>query len=228
MKIWFFGDSWVAGCELARFKSNNELDFGKDEPSLAFPNIIQELTGIECINKGVSASSQPSMIEYFHSCNFNKGDIAIFALTSPGRRMYRSDDGSIADQGCTANKEFINQYDDERVSSQAIALLYYMSLSRGVTPYFFNLFDCVRFGDITYNEIPNENWLISNTSSIIDTLFDTEYFKRYDHHRDWNFQEWLETENELVQKYIRPCEAHPNLVGQRAIADFIIEKLCLS
>lgn len=229
MRIWCFGDSWTEGCELKRHFSNERV-YGNDDvmPELAWPGIIQRLTNIETINLGITGSSQPRLIEQLHTCDVSAGDIALFGLTTRNRRVYRTPENTLDENQYVFDERFSNPYEDERVASQTCALLYYMCKERGVTPYFFNLFDSVRYVDLTYNEIPKESWIIPMDHSVVDTLFDAEFFSQWDHHIDYNFKLWIDTENSNVQEYIRPCDAHPNLNGHRRIAEYIINKLDLT
>jgi hypothetical protein len=76
-----------------------------------------------------------------------------------------------------------------------------------------------------YAEIPEANWLIPKTESVISYLFDPVFFHQWDHHHNGNFQEWLKIKSDLVKKYISPNLAHPNPVGHETIANFIIDQL---
>jgi hypothetical protein len=218
MTIWFYGDSWPAGCELAQ-------DGNGDDPSRAFPTIVGQLLKTDIINKAVTGSSQEYMIEAFLESSVQKNDIVIFCCTAKTRRLYRTTDGTLFDVQFNPDETYVNPYEDERVSSHCCALLYHLAISRGATPYFLNQFDSSRYTDLMYNEIPTHCWLIPNQESILSCLFDPDFFHQWDHHHNGNFQEWLSTESDLVKKYIRPCQAHPNMVGHRVIANFIADQL---
>jgi hypothetical protein len=223
MKIYVFGDSWVAGCELGRFVTNG--DTGADYPELAFPKKIEDLTKINVINLGETASSQPSIIEKLRDCDISVNDIAIFCLTAKTRRIYRLPNGDFYEQQYNEDEKLCNPYEDERVSSQTCALLYYMTKERLAHPLFLNLFDSVRYGDKTYNEIPNDCWLIPKTQSVVSYLYDTEFFSTWDHHHAGNFRDWLRSNRAQPKNYIQPCEAHPNINGHTLIAEFIVNEL---
>ena len=215
--IWFFGDSWPAGCELD--------PNGQDNPAKAFPGIIGQKLNLEIQNKGTTGTSQERMIELFLESNIQSKDLVIFCCTAKTRRLYRTASGKIAEIQFQTDETYVNAYEDERISSHCCALLYYLAMSRGAIPYFFNLFDCVRYPDSMYAEIPEANWLIPKTESVLSYLFDPVFFHKWNHHHNGNFHEWLKTESTLVNTYIRPCRAHPNQVGHETIANFIIDQL---
>ena len=221
MTIWFFGDSWPAGVELDRIPKTTQHSHRDG----AFPALVGERLQVDIVNKAIAGSSQESMLESLLDCNIKKDDIAIFCCTAKTRRLYRRDDGTTHGIQFQHDTTYVNPYEDERVSSHCCALLYYLCMSRGCTPYFFNLFDCVRYVDRMYLEIPESHWLIPKEESVLSWLFDPVYFHKYDHHHNGNFRAWLDTESELVQRYIRPCEGHPNLNGHNLIAEYLVEQL---
>jgi hypothetical protein len=217
MTIWFYGDSWPAGWELDN-KDLNRLE-------MAFPAIVGHHLDCEIVNKAVGGSSQPYLIEAFLDSEPQAGDLMIFCLTAKTRRMYRTPKNEIVQQQFNHDECYVNQYEDERVSAQTCALLYFLCKEKNVTPYFFNLFDTVRHGDRLEKEIPDHHWLIPKNHSVLSWIFDPEFFTRFKDHHHGDFSEWLDRDCELVQKYIRPCKYHPNQTGHQAIADFIVGAL---
>lgn len=218
MKIWVYGDSWPDGCEL-------ENDLGQSRPELAFPAMLAQKFNCQVINRAVTGSSQPFLIESFLDSQTQPGDIAIFCLTAKTRRMYRGINNEIVEQQFTHDEMLVNQYEDERVSAQVCALLYFLSKEIKVIPYFFNLFDTVRYGNKLQNVIPDNHWLIPQNHSVLSWLFDPVFFTRFADHHNGDFREWLDRNCDLVQKYIRPCIAHPNLHGHETIANFLADAL---
>jgi hypothetical protein len=217
--IWCFGDSWPAGIELEELQSTLPL------PN--FPTVIKEKTGLNVINRGICGASQSRMLYELLDSPTQPNDIAIFALTAKTRRMYRTKDNEIHEQQFNTDEMIVNHHEDHRYSSATISLLYYMCCQRLIKPYFFNLFDTHWLPDQMFKEVPESCWLIPPSESILSTLFDPVFFHRYDNHHNGDFLEWLETENNQVKKYIRPCRAHPNIHGHKVIADYIINKLDL-
>jgi hypothetical protein len=219
-KIWFYGDSWTVGAELAGTQNNYNLEN-------AYPSIINKKTGIATVNKGIEGSSQTRLIYQLSDSDTLPGDIAVFALTAKTRRMYMTDKNAIKEVQFSFNDLIVNHHEDHCVSSRTLSLLYYMCKRREIKCYFFNLFDTYWLSDKLFNEVPEECWLMPPSESVLSWLFDTTFFHRFKEHHNGDFREWLDRNCDLVKKYIRPCEAHPNLHGQETIADFLIEKLKL-
>lgn len=218
MTLWFYGDSWPAGCELGNAN-------GESRPDLAFPAIVGDLMSTPVVNQSVTGSSQPYMIEAFSASALEPGDLAIFCLTAKTRRMYRDTRNTIVEVQYHHEQLYVNEYEDERVSSQTCLLLYYLALEKKVIPYFFNLFDTIKHGNVLDAFIPDANWLIPNNHSVLSWIFDPVFFTKYANHHNGNFRDWLDRNCHLVEKYIRPSKAHPNFVGHRAIADMIVQEL---
>lgn len=160
MTLWFYGDSWPAGCEL----ENNR---GRDRPELAFPAMVGAMMDRPVVNKSSTGSSQPYMIEAFLESDLKPGDLVIFCLTAKTRRMYRDINNKIVESQFNHDELYVNPYEDERVSSQTCVLLYYLSLAKKVTPYYFNLFDTVWHGNALYDQIPSNHWLIPYRHSVL-------------------------------------------------------------
>ena len=218
MTIWFYGDSWPGGCEL-------EPEPGQTTQDLAFPARVGTLLQTDVVNKSVWGSSQEFMLEALLDSDLQPGDLAIFCCTVRTRRTYRTADNRFKDVQWQTDENLVNDYEDERVSAQALALAYHMTLSRQATPYFFNQFDTVNHVDKMYLEIPDQHWLIPMRHSVLSALFDPEYFAQWDNHKRHNFYTWMDTESSTVKKYIRPCNGHPNLHGHQTIAEFIANEL---
>lgn len=218
MTIWIYGDSWPAGCEL-------DNDHGQDRPNLAFPAIVAKKLSCASINLARTGSSQSYMIEALLDSEIQSNDITIFCLTARTRRMYRDADGKIVEIQFNPNELYSNRYEDDRVCAQNCALLYFLTREKKATPYFLNLFDAVNHNDQMYNLIPDHHWLIPKNHSVLSWIFDPEFFKNHKNHHTGDFTEWLNRNEDPVKKYIRPCIAHPNITGHRAIADFIVDAL---
>lgn len=212
MTVWVFGDSWPAGCEL---KSSE----------FAFPTLIEQQLNVPVKNLSIIGTSQETMIEQFHDSQIESGDVAIFSCTAKTRRVYRTKHNLLDEIQFTVDEQYVNPYEDERVSAQCCSLLYYMTIARGGTPYFLNQFDTSVFDERMWKEIPEQHWLIPKDKSIISMLFDPDYFNRWNNHTsgDWSF--WLDDNNSYCKKYIRPLDAHPNQLGHQVIADFIVSSL---
>lgn len=217
-KIWFYGDSWPAGAELDQISKF---------PYPHFPNLIEKKTGIKTLNRSIPGSGQARILHQLLNSDIQPNDIAVFSLTVKTRRTYLTKDNKFNEMQFNGDETIVNHYEDHMNSATTVALLYYMCRQRSVTPYFLNLFDSNWLPNTMFNEVPDLCWIIPPSESVVSMLFDYDFFHRYDHHHEGDFQDWLDTKNEKVKKYIRPCIAHPNLLGHEIIADYIIKKLNL-
>lgn len=217
-KIWFYGDSWPAGAELRRISQF---------PYPNFPNLVAKKTGIETVNQSVEGSSQSRILYQFLDSHVEPNDIAVFSLTAKTRRTYLTRDNEINEVQYITDETIVNDYENHMNSAITVSLLYYMCRQRSVEPYFLNLFDCNWLTNAMFDEVPTSCWIIPPTESVVSMLFDYDFFHCYNHHHEGSLREWLDTENENVKKYIRPCRSHPNAFGHEVIADYIIKKLNL-
>lgn len=216
MTVWVFGASWAAGSELG---SGSSL-----RPELSFAGILAEQ--FDVINLARVNISTSEFLEIFHATNIKPNDQVIFAIPIRTRRFYKLENG----QGRTLREgkdlfanEWSNPHEDERVTAQACALLYYMTVNRGAIPYFFNESEVCFVDDPCYNEIPDANWIIPRTESVL-SKFDSEWFSGR-HPSDHLLYYWMKTNRDAVKKYIFPNEHHPNEAGHKLLAELIAEKL---
>jgi hypothetical protein len=121
-------------------------------------------------------------------------------------------------------KEAVNDYSDGWHAARNLALLYLLCEQKQIKPWFLNLFN-VCYMDEYKNSlsdfVPPEHWIIPKDQCLVQTVFDPDWFGQYQHYRNSDFYDWLQTNNECVQKYIRPCKEHPNFEGRKIIADVI-------
>jgi hypothetical protein len=222
--IYVYGDSWVSGCELARFSADVKNP-GDDAPELAFPACLQKLLNINVKNKGITGSSVTTMLYEFLQDIPNSGDTAIFCCSAKTRRMYFTKKGQKKEIQFTVDELLCNEYEDHAVTSRILGLLYLLCNERNIKSYFLNLFDTINLENFLLDTIPDNNWLIPKNQSICSKIFDDKYFNQWDNHHNGNFQQWIESNNALAIKYIRPCDAHPNLEGHENIANYIAKEL---
>lgn len=223
-RVAFFGDSWVVGCE-----ANEEN--GDDAPEYAFPSYFDN-----SINLGHSGASNDSLIIKLHT-NLDNIDTAVFCLTDPARRYFVNDDIEIDGNSRNSqdNKHNLEAYDralmylsndlnDDLIVSKTCLLLYYMCCEHDISCYFLNLFSGQHGTSPFWKMIPKELWLTPLRSTLVQEVFDTQgWYPEYPNAGDFTY--WLQGNNTDVQKYIRPCEAHPNKTAHQAIANFIRNKI---
>jgi hypothetical protein len=219
--IWFFGASWPAGAELGRFRGGNDWT---PDPNLSYPAIVGKDYNIK--NLSVIASSAPSFIEIFYDNNIQQNDICIYCLPPRTRRLFKDARNNIVEERHPYKWVSSTTYEDERIMAQTCALLYYITINRNAIPIFLNEIDVCQHNEEVYKEIPDENWLLPKSQSILN-IFDPEWAENKKPN-DHLLHYWLDTNSKAVLKYIKPCEAHPNLEGHKKIAETIIERLqCL-
>lgn len=224
MTFWFFGDSWPAGVELAGFR-DPPGHRGDSEPDLAYPAIIGRHLGIDIDNRAEAGTSIPTMIEQIKGASVRPGDITIFACSAKTRRFYRSSAGEPTEVQYTPDITLSNAFEDDRVCSQALVLLYFLSREQGARPCFFNLFDTFTQTDDILKYIPTQSWIIPPNTSAVGQWFDPEYFNKFRDYHYGDYRDWLESERDAVKSYIRPCLAHANPSGHNVIANRIISWL---
>jgi len=223
MTIWFFGDSWPAGCELEPTQGPEQPYI--DRPDLAFPAMVSQRLGCKTVTKAVSGSSQQRLVEHFLDSEISSGDLAIFCLTSRNRRTYKNFNADLVEIMFDNHPLRVNAYENDRISSQVCTLLYLLCESKNIMSYFFNLFDTPKYPDRLGGIIPEDRWFIPRSHSVLSWAFDPVYFSQYADHNDGNFREWLATDCPRVKRYIRPCYEHPNFEGHGVIADLICAEL---
>lgn len=217
-RIAFFGDSWVAGCEA------NEID-GTDCPEFAFPSHFKD-----SINLGVTGSSVDSIIDILYD-NLDI-DTAVFCLTEPVRRIFYTKENKVIDGNVSLDNEFkreltslSNDINDDMIVSRMCLLIYYICINHNIKPYFVNLFGSQYGVSKLWNLIPADNWLLPRDTCLVKELFDnSDWFPDYPNTAG-DYTYWLRDNNNDVNRYISPCDAHPNKIGHRTIAAFIDSKI---
>ena len=219
-RLAFFGDSWVAGCEA------NELD-GSDAPEFAFPSYFPG-----SLNLGISGNSNDYLVSQLVE-NLQNIETAVFCLTDPSRRYWTDDNGNWVNGQISCNlSDYLqrcifslsNDTNDDLITSQACLLLYLICKTNNIQPYFINMFGGQHCESKFWDIIPESVWLLPKDKCIVQQCFDTvNWFVEYPLIGD--FSVWLKTNNKDVINYIRPCDAHPNKLGHKVIAEFIGNKL---
>jgi len=220
-RVAFFGDSWVAGCEA------NELD-GSDAPEFAFPSYFPG-----SLNLGYSGGSN----DYFaHQLveNLLNIETAVFCLTDPSRRYWIDNNGNYINGSNGIQKlpgyidkcllSLSNNVNDDLLTSQLCLLLYSICKINNIKAYFINMFGGQHCESKFWDLIPESAWLLPKDKCIVQQCFDQKnWFVEFPHVGDFTY--WLETNNSDVQKFIRPCIAHPNKLGHKVISEFIMGKI---
>jgi hypothetical protein len=220
--IYFYGDSWPNG---------HELDYTNLFPTLQhpYPVLVGEMLGVESVNCAVSGTTQLEMLPHMLESKIQPGDIAVFSLTSPSRRFFYEphyDDPTKPLIEWDFTLTTVNDFNDVWMAGLSVYVLYMWCKDHQVTPYFFNSFTTsynTEFHHNIWNEIPDDVWLLPKDTCVARELFDPAWYKQWDTLRNGDYADWLDTNNEQVQRYIRPCKDHPNPEGHRIIAEMIVK-----
>jgi len=213
-RVAFFGDSWVYGSEL-------------DNKDKAFPNLLGAL------NYGVPGTGIPGLLRRFNEAQ-KEFDIAVFCLTDPSRLMFYKDydnytddsyGNALLDSEYTTLQKISNDYNDDVIVSQVCYILYKWCCDLNIDCFFINMFTRQLNESYLWKLIPDNKWLLPPQSHVVKHLFDRQKtLCEFDDMRD--HAAWIYNNNSPdVQKFIRPCDRHPNKLGHKVIAEFISDKL---
>lgn len=230
MKVFWFGDSWAAGSELAyttskyRGQLRDRLtsvdpfsvlykNFSeRNRPDLAFPALITEELNLDSYYYVVGGASIEQFYFFLFDCikQFKvKDSIAIFALPTQWKRFqYISNDN----QFCRHNKkddivkhELIHKVQLERGyydTTILLNLLYHVCIANRITPYFFSCWQEVKIIE-SLNIIPKGNFLFPLSTTLVNLGWESSTVKM--HNPD-----------------IYPNKGHPNIEGQKKLAKTLL------
>lgn len=219
--IYFYGDSWTRGSELELFP----------EPQKVYSELIEEFLKIPTKNYSKNGSTQLEMMHQLLHSPIGKNDIAIFSLTSPSRRFFYGPDPRNQESPkifYDGSLQTINDYNDVWMAGLAVYTLYTWCLQHSIKAYFFNLFTTsynTEFHHLIWDSIPDDIWILPKDTCATREWYDPTWYKQWDTLRNNNYSAWLGTNNKQVQKYIRPCQNHPNPEGHKMIAQMVGEYL---
>ena len=225
-RLHFFGDSWTSEkCELEKLIEQGKLA----GPALSVPALVASKLQLPYTNYSLPASSQEEMIYRMKDAKMQPGDHAVFALTAPSRRFYLDSHNKVNRLFVDNNPDAVNDFSDSWKSACACYIFYSTCQSQGVIPWLLSTFNVSWMPETKnhiWNLIPDQIWIIPKNKCIIATDFDPEWFDKYaKEYRNSDFFDWLETKNEQVNKFIYPCQVHPNQEGRKVIADQIVKAI---
>lgn len=226
--LYFFGDSWTSEkCEVEDLYRRGI--YRPEKPIQSVPAIVSEITGLDHRNYSVPGSSQEHMLYRLLESDIKSGDHAIFALTAPSRRFFLDDDATPTSVHHDAVSS-INDHNDSWRASCAVNGFYQQCIIKGVTPWFFCLFNRSRFDNNevlkkNWERVPADRWLLPPTTCAVAEWVDPGWFARFEEYMNSDFYDWLRSDSPEVSRMIHPCQEHPNLEGRWAIARKIAEKI---
>ena len=229
MRIIWFGDSWVAGGELAYVHGSykgelrdkflgvdpiNDLEhynkkfIKRYRPDLAFPAIISQKLGLDSYyyaRGGASISRMFSFLLKYLKTNLVENDILLFSLSTPWKRSYYIDNDGNEQTFTKTNERLILQNQAERGKYDLtimLNLLYSTCLINKVNPYFFSCWQSIDFLE-EICIIPEEQFLFPLSRSLVDLS-------------------WEDSEITETNPNCKPCKGHPNLMGHQKLTETLI------
>jgi len=188
--------------------------------------MISDMLDIPYVNHAQSGASQMDMISKLVSSEATSGDHAIFSLTAPSRRFYFNEHGRSTNTSVDRDPEQVNDYQDSWLSALTCYAVYTYCVTKQICPWFINTFNVSyksMWAHPMWNLIPDSAWVLPKNTCVVQMLFDPEQFA--DKYNDSDFYDWLQSNNAQVEKYIKPCQDHPNLAGREQIAQAIAKTI---
>jgi hypothetical protein len=236
MTHYWFGDSWVVGDEL-------ELSVPMtDRGQYVFGKLVSDYFHADSVNLGVSGSSVDSLPWEFNKITkqIKTGDTIFFCLTAPHRTTILNDD-KIPTQFTSGAPNYSKsahpyqakwfKYFDTNTHrhynyDRSISLLWLWCQQLQVNCFFMNLFTTMT--EKLFDIVPESCWLLPRhecASKFILPL-DGNHDGTVISDDSWflTTEQW-ESQQQYLEKYIRPGYCHPNISGHRIIADRLIALL---
>lgn len=237
MTFYWFGDSWVFGDELElQVDSSARQDH-------TFANLTSQHFQADCVNLsecGSSITSIPLKFKEIVEQIDPATDHVFFCLTASHRTSMFDETGKVKNilPPPTYKNHNTHPYRDQWFKyfdspaqrlynyDSVINLLYLWCKHLGITCYFVNIFT-------TENEsimdcTPDSVWLLPKNKCmaewILPVLDPNNFSLITDDNPNLKTEQW-EQQQPFVEKYIRPCYAHPNIDGHKKIAQNIIQIL---
>jgi hypothetical protein len=222
MRFHWFGDSWVSGDELIT-------------PHLhRFSQLVSDAFGAECVNLGRNGSNINALPLIFHQHlpNIDPDDIVFFCLTASSRTGMFDHSGQFKNILTMSypghsphphSEKWFKYFDSpcQRVYNydNVINLLWLWCKYLKIKCYFLNLFTSESHSIIDC--VPSDAWLVPRDQCIAQSIMsyiDNEYGAVIaDDNPNLTDQQWQE-QRMLIEKYIKPNYAHPNIQGHAKIA----------
>ena len=236
MTFYWFGDSWVFGDEL-------ELQVGHvQRQSHTFANVVSKHFNKHCVNLSECGSGIAAIPLKFKTVvgHINpKTDRVFFFLTASHRISMFDAQGKVKNilpSGYSKHnvhdyyKQWYKYFDNsmQRLYNydSTISLLYLWCRQLGITCSFANIFTVEHDSILDCTE--SSAWLLPKNKCIAEWIIpviDPNNFSLIvDDNPNLTDKQWQQ-QKPMVDQYIRPCHAHPNVAGHKKIAQHIIEAL---
>ena len=234
MKFYWFGDSWVFGAELEKILPDSSWK------KSAFPQIVSDLYGAECVNLGVNGNGPDSLIWDFSKVANDidpDRDRVFFFLSADNRTRMFDERGRLSWIGFYPGhipadahphwKQYLKYFDNAHQRTynydRSVNLLYFWCKSLGIRCYLSNIFT-TQPTPMMDNTDPG-CWLLPRDQCIATAILpcvDNSGDPLVNDVPTLSNEQW-KLQQPYVEKYIRPCFCHPNVEGHKKIAQTIIE-----
>lgn len=235
MKFYWFGDSWVYGAELEKILPASQCQ------QSAFPQIVSDHYGAECVNLGMNGSSVDNLAWEFSKVVDNidpDHDRVFFFLSSDIRTWMFNDKGHMSWIGVYPGfvptnahphwKEYFKYFDNPHQRTynydRSVNLLYFWCKSLGIKCYLSNIFTTQPTP--TMDHTSPDSWLLPRdqciATAIVPCIDNNAGEMLVNDVPTLTDKQW-KIQQAHVEKYIKPLNAHPNVEGHKKIAQTIIE-----
>jgi hypothetical protein len=203
-----FGDSWAAEVNEPEFLYQSGKTNVKPQ---TLASLIAQQCDLEYRCHAVNGSSQAGMFRQLEQSNISANDVGVFFLTSPSRRTYFTDQGESRTLPVDLQPQYVNDYHCFAMQEFCI--------KNHAHPLFVSTFN-VNYVELNslWNHVDRQYWMLPPDTCVVRELFDPIWFQQYDVYRNSDFFDWLKSDVDGVQKFIRPCQGHPNMQGRLAMA----------
>lgn len=235
MKFYWFGDSWVYGAELEKLLPRNSWQ------KSAFPQMVSDHYGAECVNLGVSGSGPDSLVWQFSKVVNDidpETDQVFFFLSADSRTWMFNEHGQLSwigflpgfvpDNAHPHWKQYFKYFDNSHQRTynydRSVNLLYFWCKSLGIKCHLSNIFT-TQPTPIMDHTSP-DSWLLPRDQCIATSIvpcIDNDAGELLVNDRPSLTDEQWKIQQAHVEKYIKPLCAHPNVEGHKKIAQTIIE-----
>ena len=233
MTFYWFGDSWVFGAEL-------ELQVNPlQRNSHTFAELVSSHYGARCVNMSARGNSINSIPLEFNKVinNINPATDRVFFFLTANHRISMFDEAGqlkniipstyINHNVHPYQKQWYKYFDNphQRLYNYdcVINLLHYWCKSLNIDCYFSNIFTTNSTNILNYDA--TIKWLLPQDKCIAEwilPLIDNDTFSIITNDNASLTNEQWQIQKQHVEKYIKPCHAHPNIVGHQEIAKNII------
>jgi len=236
-KIYWIGGSWPNGCELEYYKQT-----ANPQRECAYPTLISNAIGAECINLSEDGSSIDTILVKFSNIvnELDETSVVLFELQPIHRVSFFDNDDKlknilpsgykIAHNLHNYSEKWYKYFDTPKQQlfnhDRNINLLHLWCTHLNIKHYFLNTIGShtESMMDIT----PDSAWLIPKLNCLAEIILPvTDKITRevvYNDSPSLTDVEWS-IQKPFVEKYIHPCYVHPNVEGHKKIAKTLSELL---